>query len=191
MSGDSAGEPMVLTGKSSVNRLGYDYDDVGLREIRQMPEERFCSAMGISPISLNFGTSKESATYSNVEQYLRHDYRSYIVRVHKHIALQLQWDLLPEYGETDDKKVAWDYSQVPEMQPDFKMQAEWMTPAWEKGWLKRSEIREAFGYEWDEEDNIYIDAMGTTEEERQMARDEERAGDLMDDETMDEGQPVA
>jgi HK97 family phage portal protein len=150
MSGDKAGEPLVMNHPSKVERLGFDYSSVGLRDIRQIPEERFCAAMGISPHSLNFGTAAQTSTYSNVEQYLRQDYRSYIVPFHRYIAKVLQRRLLPEFGETEGLRVKWDYAEVPLMQPDLT--AEWtrVGMAYKDRILDQAEAREAIGYKFED-----------------------------------------
>src|SRR5262249_46803695 len=97
-SGTHAGEPMVMNFPTDVKTLHYDYSAVGLRDVRALSEERFCSAMGISPYSLHFGTSRQRSTFSNVEQYLRQDYRAYIVPLHQYLAKRIQRELLPEFG---------------------------------------------------------------------------------------------
>lgn len=150
MSGDTAGEPLVMNHPAKVEKLGFDYSSVGLRDIRQIPEERFCAAMGISPHSLNFGTAAETSTYSNVEQYLRQDYRFYIVPFHRYIARVLQRQLLPELGPTDNLRVKWDYSEVPLMQPDTNAEWERVANAYKSRILDQAEAREAIGYDFED-----------------------------------------
>src|SRR5262249_30033406 len=117
-SGQHAGEPLVMNFPAEVKTLNYDYSRLGLRDVRAIPEERFCAAMGISPYSLHFGPGSQRSTFSNVEQYLKQDYRAYIVPFHQYIAKRIQRELLPEFGPVGNLKVRFDYDETPLMQPD-------------------------------------------------------------------------
>jgi len=148
MTGDSAGEPLVISGRARAEKLGYDYSGFGFREIRKVPQELFCSVMGISPISLNW-TGETRDTFDNVRQYLANDYRSYIVPLHSRIARALKKNLLGEFGFTDDLEVRWDYSQTPPMQRDKAADSKIATEQWQANGITRGEYREAIGYKPD------------------------------------------
>ena len=122
MSGADAGKPVVTSAAAQVNTLAFDYGRLGLRDVRAIPEERFCSAMGISPYSLHFGVSRQASTFSNVENYLKHDYRAYIVPMQAYIAKRMAKELLPEFGPTENLQVRWNYEQVPLMQADLTVE---------------------------------------------------------------------
>lgn len=160
MTGDTAGEPLVLSGPATVEKLGFDYSTVGMKEIRQIPEQRFCAAMGISAISLNLGAGKEMSTLANVREYKKDDYRACIVPLLDRIADELDNSLLPEFGGGEMEHCAWDYTKAPLMQPDRKVDAEIATMLYEKGVIKRSEAREAVGYEFGPEDDKYANEIG-------------------------------
>lgn len=150
MRGGKAGEPAVVNTAANVELLNYDYSKVGLREVRAIPEERFCAAMGISPYSLHFGTSRQASTFSNVENYLRYDYQTYIVALHKYIAKRLAKELLPEFGDSANLRVKWNYDEVPLMQTDIN--AEWarVTNAFKGRILDQYKALEAIGYKPEE-----------------------------------------
>lgn len=165
MSGDKAGEPMVVPGGVDVQQLGFDYSDVGLDKVRRIPVERFCAVMGISPVSLNLTMASDKAeAYANVENYLRHDYRSYIKPLHDYIGEEFETQLLPDFGEIDDLAIRWNYEQVPEMQPDKKIEADISALLYEKGVIKRSEAREINQYSaaQDGSDDIYVTDVGAS-----------------------------
>lgn len=188
MSGNNAGEPLVVDGPVSVAKLGFDYSSVGLRDLRQVPQQAFCSAMGISPTSLYFDTSRKESTFANVEQFLKHDYRSYIVPLHDYIADELTWSLLPDFDSDPSHRVSWDYSQVAIMQPDQAAMIESAVKAFEKNVLKRSEAREMIGYKWTDEDDVYANELGQSEDERILAEMERRTppGVMEDEDGMEE-----
>jgi phage portal protein BeeE len=171
VSGDSAGQPFITNKPINAQKLGFDYSSVGLKEVRQIPVNRFCAAMGISPISLHLDAGDSThANYNNVQGYLKHDYRNYIVPLHKLIAAALDTHLLPEFGEAGKRKCAWDYTQTALMQTDATVDATVATLLYEKGVIKRSEARERVNYKWTKEDEKYANEIGM-----------ELGGGLMDD----------
>ena len=146
MSGDTAGEPMVVPGGFDVQKLGFDYSSVGLEKVRQIPVERLCAVMGISPISLNLTTSSNKGqAYANVENYLKNDYKSYIIPLHDYIGEELERQLLPEFG-VEGVNIRWDYSRVPLMRPDTVSEATVATTLYEKGVIQLNEARERVEY---------------------------------------------
>lgn len=168
MSGKTTGEPAVIPAPAEVHMLNYDYSKTGLRDVRQIPEERFCSAMGISPYSLHFGTSRSASTFSNVEQYLRYDYRAYIVPFQKYIAKRLAKELLPQFDTATNHQVRWNYDDVELMQGDIT--AEWnrIIAAFKSRVLDQAEARDGLGYAFDDSHKgVYypVPAASTSEQE--------------------------
>jgi HK97 family phage portal protein len=183
MSGGSAGEPVVVNAPATVNTLNYDYGKIGLRDVRAIPEERFCAAMGISPYSLHFGTSRQASTFSNVENYLKHDYRSYIVPLHNYIAKRIAREILPEFQQnTDNIRVKWNYDEVPLMQSDQTVEWRRVAEAYKARILDQAEAREAIGYKSDDSHiGIYYPVQGThtTENELEMSDPETLSSTLV------------
>lgn len=156
MTSDTAGEPLVISGRARAERLGLDYSSFGFKDIRKMPQEQFCAAMGISPISLNW-TGETRDTFDNVRQYLARDYKNYIVTLQTRIARAMRMHLLPEFGRSEGLELRWDYSQTPEMQPDKKTDSEIATQQFTTNGITRAEYREAIGYAADESrDNVFF-----------------------------------
>lgn len=150
MSGDKAGEPMVVPGGVDVQQLGFDYSKVGLERVRRIPVERFCAVMGISPVSLNLAaTSDKAQAYANVKNYLEHDYDSYIVALHNYIGEEFETQLLPDFGDTANLAIRWNYDQAPEKQPDKLVEAGISTMLYKGGLITRNEGREINAYKPD------------------------------------------
>jgi phage portal protein BeeE len=141
----------VTSGNVSKAVLNSDYSIDALVKLRQTPEQRFAAGMGVSVISLLFGAGVEVSTYSNVEQYMRRDYRSWVVPIHTIIAETLTLELLPEFQQVKQAngkrfQFAFDYSQVPEMQRDKQTDSEWVAALWNDDLLTQAEAREQMGY---------------------------------------------
>lgn len=163
MSGSKAGEPVVINAPAEVSTLNYDYGKIGLSDVRAIPEQRFCAAMGISPYSLHFGTSRQASTFSNVENYLKHDYRAYIVPLHNYIAKRIAREILPEYGDTTNLRVKWNYSEVPLMQADLTVEWRRVIEAYKARIIDQAEAREAISYKSDDSHiGIYYPVSSTT-----------------------------
>lgn len=149
--GDGKSNVLLMSGNISSAKLQLDYGAEALIKLRQTPEQRFASGMGVSVIGLLFGAGVEVSTYSNVEQYMRRDYRNWIVPVHTTIAEVLTQELLIEFGPIrlqNGKRfvLGFDYSQVPEMQRDKKTDADWVCKLWDDDLLTQAEAREQMGY---------------------------------------------
>lgn len=157
MSGDQAGEPMVTAGPTDIQKLGFDYSEVGLKQIRQIPVTRFCGAMGISPISLHLDAGDSThANYNNVQGYLKHDYQSYIVNLQDQIADSADVTLLPMFGETDQTvRCAWDYTKCALLETDKAAETKRTAILYTTQAITRAEMREANGYSMRPEDKDY------------------------------------
>lgn len=156
MRGDEAGKPLMFGGPIKVQKLGFDYSSVGMREVRRIPEERFCAVIGISPQSLRLGLGQENSTYANVKQYTEADYGDYIKPMQRTIADDLRVQALPDFGDSDNEIIAWDYTKVDILQPDMNTEWKRVADAFISGGLTRAEFREAIGYKFDKtNDDVY------------------------------------
>jgi phage portal protein BeeE len=144
--GNKTGEPLVLSGPTTVEKLGFDYSSVGMREVRRIPEERFCSVIGISPQSLRLGLGQENSTYNNVEGYTRLDYQDYIKPLQREIAKELEKQLLPEFGDTNNLMVGWNYDEVGILQADKYKEAERIERLFKARVLNLAQAKEAMSY---------------------------------------------
>ena len=168
MSTPKAGQPAVINAPAEVSMLNYDYSKIGMRDIRAIPEERFCAAMGISAYSLHFGISRTASTFSNVEQYLKHDYRAYIVPLHRYIAKRLTYELLPRIDATPNLRVCFNYDDVPLMQPDLNEIWGRIVNAYRARVIDQAQALEALSYKPDpSQQGVYypVPAASTTEDE--------------------------
>ena len=152
------GEPFVHKGPATVNKLGHDMSSFGLDEMRQPPVQRFCAAMGISPISLMLAAGLDLAKYQNTEQYLRQDYRGYIIPLNNQIADTLEVSLLPDFGEEEGEiQIVHDYSEAPLMQSDKDKDWRLMFDGFKSRVFSRAQALDGVGmkFETEDEDTFY------------------------------------
>jgi phage portal protein BeeE len=174
MRGDEAGKPLIFGGPVKVQKLGFDYSSIGMKDVRSIPKERFCAVVGISQQSLRLD-SESASTYNNVKQFTELDYGDYIKPMQRTFAGNLRVQALPDFGETDNLTVAWDYSRVDILQPDLNAEWERLEKAYESGGLTRAEFREGMGYKFDSKikrnsDGIIISAEYGTDDVYMMPR---------------------
>jgi len=144
--GQNAGEPFMSSGPVTVEKLGFDYSSVGMRDVRRIPEERFCSVIGISPQSLRLGLGQENSTYNNVEGYTRLDYQDYIMPLQREIAAELTKQLLPEFGDTDGLMIGWNYDNVALLAEDKYKESERIRGLFKDRVLNLAQALEAISY---------------------------------------------
>lgn len=151
----NAGKPFMYNGPIKVAKLGFDYSSVGMKDVRRIPAERFCAVVGISAQSLRLSI-EDNNTYNNVASYMRGDYIDYIKPTQRVYADEIELQLLPEFGDSDGLMVGWDYTGVDLLEPDKASEWERIGKAYDDGRLKRSEAREAMGYQFEKDvDDVY------------------------------------
>jgi phage portal protein BeeE len=150
VSGDKRGEILGINGAIDVQKLGFDYSKIGMREIHEISEAEFCSVIGISPQSLYFMLSQRSSTYNNVKEFLRHDYIQYIMPTHGVIGEELDVQVLPSF-QTDSfpLRSQWNYDKVQILQADKDSEWKRAGDAFKNRGIDQAEYREAIGYKSD------------------------------------------
>jgi len=150
-------------GKAFVSAIGVDVKNVGLspsdlnlQQLRRLPEERLSAVIGVPAIVLGYGAGLDKATYSNARQLMEFATETYLVPLYRYIEEELTAQLLPDFQKnTENFKFSFDLSQVRALSEDQDALYNRLSVAYKGGWLKRSEVRELAGYEFEPEDEIY------------------------------------
>lgn len=155
VSGDMAGTPFIAPFPCDYTVIGFSPDKLVLDKTRALAVTRIMSAFGIDPMVLGFPS--EQKTYSNFEEALRHAWRSACKPLARLIAETLYHQvLLIDYAQDSEKRVYWDFSEVPEEQVDVNAEAHRLALLWEKDGITRVDLRSALGYEVDDaRDNVF------------------------------------
>jgi HK97 family phage portal protein len=155
--GDERGKAWVSSLAVDVNKIGFNPTELNLAQLRRLPEERLSAVIGIPAIVLGYGAGLDKATYSNARQAAEFATESYLVPLYRYIEEELTTQLLSDFEE-DLSKVAfrYDLSGVRALSEDQDAIFGRLTAAYRGGWLKRSEVREAAGFSWDETDEVYV-----------------------------------
>lgn len=158
--GDGRGEPLVLTAPTEVKVLSWNPQQMDLKALRRIPEERVSAVLGVPAGVAQLGAGLDRNTFTNYGEGNRAAYTQGIKPLHRVFAAELELQALPDFvgQEIDDLDVIFDTSQVAAF-------AEWQATlekaareAASKGLLKRSDYLRATGRKpaADGSDDVYL-----------------------------------
>lgn len=155
--GDKRGEPLVLSGPTDVAQFGFSPDQMNLKDLRRVPEERVTAVIGIPAIVCGLGAGLDRSTFANFSEARKAAYESNIIPGQEVMQEDIRFQLLPDFEDDPMAwKVAFDLSDVRILQEDENKKAERLDIGVRGGWLKRGEARREMGFEANEEDEVYL-----------------------------------
>lgn len=164
-SGDRRGEPMVLSAPTDIEQFGFSPEQLLLRDLRRIPEERVTAALGVPAIVAGLGAGLDRSTFTNMGEAREMAYENNIIPSQRILAEDLRFQLLNEYE--DDPfvwRVGFDLSKVRTLQEDEDKRLRRYDVGYRGGWVMRSESRRAMGLTVDNErDNVYLVPLNVTE----------------------------
>src|SRR5581483_6204053 len=63
--GDNRGEPLVLSGPTKVQQFGFSPEQLLLKELRRIPEERVSAVLGVPAMVAGLGAGLDRSTFTN------------------------------------------------------------------------------------------------------------------------------
>jgi phage portal protein BeeE len=117
-----------------------------LTAIRRMPEERITALLGVPASVAGLGAGLDRNTFSNSEKEDDKAWHNNIIPSQRRFAATLQLHLLPLLGTPATERVSFDLSQVKALQDDASALYDRLAVAYNSGWLKRGEARQAAGW---------------------------------------------
>jgi HK97 family phage portal protein len=152
-SGDGAGGVAVMQSAYKVDRVSLSPDELALDQIRRLPEERICSALGLNPMVLGLGSGLDRSTYSNYERAQQAAWEDGMIPLMAQVAESITLGLLPEYPESaDGDYLEFDVSAVRALADDLAAEAQRSERLYKAGIIDRAEAKRIAGIEPDEED---------------------------------------
>lgn len=150
---NNARVPLVLNAeKTSYINFGMSPQDMDFLEQRKINRIEMCAGFGV-PAQLVGDT--ETQTYSNYEQAQKSFYENTIIPKYlSNIKNCLNKDLLPRFA--DNLLLEPDLDSIPALQENREILIESNTKLFKNGIIKRSEARSNLDYEYDKEDEVYI-----------------------------------
>lgn len=161
-SGDNKGEPMVMEGQTEINTFGFSPEQMQLRALRGLPEERITSVIGVNAAVVGLGaglsTTKVGAT---LREYREEAFESTIIPMYRELSSELTHQLLPDFKSGVDWRVAFDLSKIRVLQDDENKRAERVIKVVNGGLASVAEGRRALGFIALPEHEVYLRSRNT------------------------------
>jgi HK97 family phage portal protein len=156
--GDRRGEPLVMTTPTKIEQFGFAPDQLLLRDLRQIPEERISAVTGVPAVVAGLGAGLARSTFTNMAEAREAAYESGLIPAQKILGEDIRFQLLPLFGEDPFKfRFGFDLSKVRVLQEDLFRQAQRHDLGVQGGWETVLEARRAMGLEVDEaRDNMFL-----------------------------------
>jgi len=162
-SGDKRGEPLVLGAPTDVHQFGFNPQQLQLKELRRIPEERVSAVLGIPAIVAGLGAGLDRSTFANMAEAREMAYESNIIPTQRLFAAAFRRQLLRDFEDIALWKVGHDLTEVRVLQEDENQRAERLRMALSSGAITVAEYREGLGYVVDETHEIYLRPMAMLE----------------------------
>lgn len=159
--GDKRGEPLVLTAPTDIKVLSFSPEQMNLKELRRLPEERVTAVLGISAIVAGLGAGLDRSTFTNFGEARKAAYEESVIPMHRLVAAELEVQLLPEFAsesqiEREVLDVGFDIRNVRALQEAADAVWRRTESAATKGLVKRSDFKRAVGLPVEDGDEVYV-----------------------------------
>ncbi|HEY6568603.1 MAG TPA: phage portal protein [Actinomycetota bacterium] len=158
--GDNRGAVMVMTGPTEAKVLSWSPEQMNLKELRRIPEERVSAVLGVPAGVAGLGAGLDRNTFSNYGEANKAAINQGVVPLHRLIAAELEVQLLPEFADTESTPydVFFDITVIAAMQEALDAIWKRNQEAATKGLVTRADFKRAVGLKVaaDGSDDVYI-----------------------------------
>lgn len=163
--GDNRGRALVMSGRTKVQEFGFSPEQLLLRELRQIPEERITAVLGVPAVVVGLGAGLARSTFTNMAEAREAAYESGLIPAQRILGEDIRFQLLPLFGDDPfEWRFGFDLSTVRVLQEDLYRQAQRHDLLIRGGWEMVGEGRRAMGLEVDDErDSIFLRPLNIAE----------------------------
>jgi HK97 family phage portal protein len=155
--GDKRGEPFVFHSKANLTQFGFSPQQLDLKVLRRIPEERVTAVLGIPAIVAGLGAGLDRATYANYSEAREAAYESYIIPTQRLIASVLKRQLLRDFeDDITQYRVGYDLSDIRILQEDENKLVERTNAMVNGGYLKLIDAQRMTGAPVDDSQDFYL-----------------------------------
>ena len=163
--GDKRGEPLVMSGATEIEQFGFSPEELQLRDLRRIPEERVSAVLGVPAVVAGLGAGLDRSTFTNMAEAREMAYESNVIPSQRIIGEDIRWQLLPDF---EPDPFAWrvgrDLTKVRVLQEDEDKRVRRLDVAYRGGMVTRAEVRRELGRPVDEAlDNVYLRSLNMVE----------------------------
>lgn len=164
--GDRRGGAIVMTAATKVQQFGFSPEQLLLKELRRIPEERVTAVLGVPAIVAGLGAGLDRSTFSNFSEAREAAYEQTIIPTQKTLGEDIWFQLLPDFELQDDIwlwRVGFDLANVRVLQPDQDKLVARLDVGIRGGWVMRSEGRRTMGWPVTAADDVYMVQLNVAE----------------------------
>lgn len=162
--GDRRGEPLVMTGPTKVTQFGFSPEQLNLKELRRIPEERVTAVLGVPAIVAGLGAGLDRSTFTNTGEAREMAYESCIIPAQRLIGEELRHQLAGDFEpDVERVEVGFDLTKVRVLAEDEERMARRWDLMVKGGWVTVGEGRRAVGLPVDETHDVFLRPLNTTE----------------------------
>jgi len=153
--GDRRGEPFVSNMPLDIQNISFSPSEMNLRDVRTIPEERVCAALGVPAIVAGLGAGLSRSTFSNMSEAREMAYENGIIPVQRLIATDLTTQLMSEFETANNFEFGFENDNIRILQEDRTAEANRASTLFQGGVITRGEARLMTGFESEEIDNVF------------------------------------
>jgi len=156
--GANRGAPMIMTGSMDVDVVSFTPEQMNLKQLRRLPEERVSSVLGVPAILAGLGAGLDAATYNNTKELREFFTEQKMIPMWSAVAQEISHQLLHDNFEKDNYEYfcAFDLDQVRALAGDKKDQVLTMNSGVQGGFVTVGEARRALGLDTDNSHDVYL-----------------------------------
>ena len=143
--GDNAGATAVLSPGATLTALGFSPEQMDMKTLHRVPEERISAVLGVPAIVAGLGAGLDHATYSNVEQAREAFTETKLLPLWASLAADLTLQLVPDFADGVDTLLAFDTAEVRALATDQNALATRLKTLVEAGIMTTDEARAEIG----------------------------------------------
>jgi HK97 family phage portal protein len=164
--GDNRGEALVMSGKTKVQEFGFSPEQMNLKDIRRIPEERVSAVLGVPAVVAGLGAGLDRSTFTNYAEAREAAYEQTIIPTQRILAEDVRFQLVAEFvADPFAWRFGFDLTNVRVLQEDRTKLEQRLNRGLRAGGIKRSEYRRALGHAvaTDGSDEVYLIPLNTAE----------------------------
>lgn len=155
--GDRRGEPLVMSGPTKISQFGFSPEQMNVRDLRRIPEERVSAALGVPAVVAGLGAGLDRSTFTNMAEAREMAYESNIIPAQRVIAEELEHQLLPDFERDPEAfEMCFDLTNVRVLQEDRLKLAGRLNTMVNGGWAQVAEVRREYGLPVDDSHKVYL-----------------------------------
>jgi HK97 family phage portal protein len=116
--GDQRGEPLVVSGRTKIQVMSFNPQEMDLKLLRRVPEERISAVLGVPAVVCGLGAGLDRSTYNNMREAKEQATENVLIPAWRFFATELQRQLMPQLGDARRDVFDFDLSTVRALQED-------------------------------------------------------------------------